>query len=108
MHYRIKDLCTDNYHIYIPTNSQRVRLNFRLLRKETETERLEILKQILPDTYKYLVSEFPIKERSQTVGETKFNVTLRVHITNKEDKQVFLQNFDKKSGTTHNTFCGNT
>ena len=34
----------------------------RLLGKETETERLEILKQILPDTYKYLVSEFSIKD----------------------------------------------
>ena len=80
----------------------------RLLGKETETERSEILKQILPDTYKYLVSEFSIKERSQIVGETKFNVTFRVNITNKEDIQVFFQNLGEKSGTTYNTFCGDT
>ena len=79
----------------------------RLLGKESETERLEILKQILPDPYKYLVSEFSIKERSQIVGETT-NVIFRVNITNKADIQVFFQNLGEKSGTTYNTFCGDT
>ena len=41
-----------------------------------------------------------LKERSQIVGETKFNVRFRVNITNKEDIQVFFQNLGEKSGTT--------
>ena len=126
---RIKDLCTGNYlwytyqrivnvsdlFFYLRISSLFKNLTMikflcesRLLGKETETERLEILKQILPDTYKYLVSEFSIKERSQIVGETKFNVTFRVNIMNKEDIQVFFQNLGEKSGTTYNTFCGDT
>ena len=86
---RRKDLCTDDYLWYTYQRIVNVSANlffylrisslyknltmikflceFRLLAKETETERLEILKQILPDTYKYLVSEFSIKERSRNL-----------------------------------------
>ena len=77
--------------------------NSSLSSKETERERLDILRQILPENYKYMVDEFYIKKRSQKVaGETTFNTTFRVNITDKDDIQIFISKLGEKSVTAYN------
>ena len=66
--------------------------NSSLSGKETE-------RQILPDIDKYMVNEFYITKRSQIAGETTFNTTFRVNITDKDDIQIFIFKSGEKSGT---------
>ena len=80
--------------------------NSNLSSKAIERERLDILRQILLENYKYMVNEFYIKKRSQIAGETTFNTTFRVNITNKDDIQIFISKLGEKSGTAYNRYCG--
>ena len=48
--------------------------NSSLSSKETERERLDILRQILLENYIYMVDEFYIKKHSQVAGETTFKI----------------------------------
>ena len=80
--------------------------NSSLSSKETERERLDILRQILPENYKYMVNEFYIKKRPQIAGETTFNTTFRVNITDKYDIQIFISKLGEKSVTANNRYCG--
>ena len=73
--------------------------NSSLSSKETERERLDILRHILLENYKYMVNEFYIKKRSQIAGETTFNTTFRVNITDKDDIQISISKLGERSGT---------
>ena len=64
-----------------------------------ERERLDILRQILLENYKYMVNEFYIKKRSQVAGETTFNTTFRVNITDQDDIQIFISKLGEKLDT---------
>ena len=77
--------------------------NSSLSSKETERERLDILSQILPENYKYMVNEFYIKKHPQIAGETTFNMTFRVNITDKDDIQIFISKLGEKSVTAYIT-----
>ena len=66
----------------------------------------ETVKNIFPDGYKYMISDFALLERSKIVGEEKFNVVFRVDIANKDDINGFITKLGQKSGTTYNRFCG--
>lgn len=41
---------------------------------------IDTLRQILPDGFEYMVTDFDLLERSNVVGENKFHATIRVNV----------------------------
>ena len=67
---------------------------------------IDTLRQILPDGFEYMVTDFDLLDRSNVVGENKFHAKIRVNVAEETKIPEFLTEFEAKSGTTYNKVRG--
>ena len=61
-----------------------------------------VLEDILPKGHEYKILSFHVIKRSDIIGETQFNMSCRITITNIEQWNYWFQEFCSLSGTSYN------
>ena len=54
------------------------------------------------DGYEYMITSFNMINKSPVVGESQFNLTCRVNVTNEDDWKEWFAAFCSKTGTSYN------
>ena len=62
----------------------------------------DILNNVLPQPFNYLVQSFTLLKESDVIGEQGFKITLKVNIDNKKETKERIKKFQTKSTTGYN------